>query len=134
MRPLVIVRLAAVFLTLATTLLSTHSKAAERVTSHRLYVAVPGIRDYLEFGGLEPPRQITSIEVRDQPGWITFSLDGRHAWPSTGEVIDVPSRKIVARLADEHGVPVHSEKLLEIDFSDGRAVRCGDQFGLGRAR
>ncbi len=33
---------------------------------------------------------------------------------------------------DEDGRPVHSEKLLEIDFVDGKPVANGDQFGLGR--
>ncbi|MCX6953096.1 MAG: hypothetical protein NTV51_13160 [Verrucomicrobia bacterium] len=79
-----------------------------------------------------PPKQITSVAVRDQPGWITFSLDGKLAYPSTGEVIDVASRKIVATLADEKGGPVYSEKLLEIDFAGGVPVRAGDQFGIGR--
>jgi len=35
-----------------------------------------------------PPKQVATISVRDQPGWITFSLDGRYAFPSTGEIID----------------------------------------------
>ena len=79
-----------------------------------------------------PPKQIQSIELRDQPGWITFSIDGRYAYPSTGEVIDVASRKIVATLKDEHGQDVQSEKLLEIDFFGGKPIHAGDQFGLGR--
>ena len=79
-----------------------------------------------------PPKQVATIEVRDQPGWITFSLDGRYAYPSTGEVIDPKTRRIVATLSDENGHPVHSEKLLEIIFRDGKPVRNGDQFGLGR--
>jgi DNA-binding beta-propeller fold protein YncE len=79
-----------------------------------------------------PPRQTQSIELRDQPGWITFSIDGRFAYPSTGEVIDVASRKIVATLKDEHGQDVQSEKLLEIDFFGGKPIHAGDQFGLGR--
>lgn len=78
-----------------------------------------------------PPRQTASIALREQPGWITFSIDGKYAYPSTGEVIDVKTRKIVAALSDEHGRPVHSEKLLEIDFDDGRPFQNGDQFGLG---
>jgi DNA-binding beta-propeller fold protein YncE len=81
-----------------------------------------------------PPRQVASIELRDQPGWVTFSLDGRHAYPSTGEVIDTATRRVVATLRDEEGRAVQSEKLLEIVFSGGRAVRAGDQFGLGRRR
>src|SRR4029077_17649338 len=40
-----------------------------------------------------PPKQVAEIKLRDQPGWITFSIDGRYAYPSTGEVIDTRSRK-----------------------------------------
>ena len=79
-----------------------------------------------------PPKQLASIETRDQPGWITFSIDGKYAYPSTGDVIDVKSRKIVAGLKDEKGADVQSEKMLEIDFRGGQPVRAGDQFGLGR--
>jgi hypothetical protein len=81
-----------------------------------------------------PPRQIKSIKLREQPGWITFSLDGKHAWPSTGEVIDVKSKRIIAALSDEAGRQVHSEKVVQIDFADGKPLRAGDQFGLGRKR
>ncbi len=79
-----------------------------------------------------PPKQGPSLEVRGEPGWITFSIDGRLAYPSTGEVFDVATRKVVAALADEEGRPVQSEKLLEVDFEGGRPVRAGDQFGIGR--
>jgi DNA-binding beta-propeller fold protein YncE len=79
-----------------------------------------------------PPVQEGSIELREEPGWVTFSLDGKLAYPSTGEVIDVKSRKIIATLTDEEGRPVHSEKMLEIDFVDGKPIQNGDQFGLGR--
>jgi DNA-binding beta-propeller fold protein YncE len=80
-----------------------------------------------------PPKQVASLQLREQPGWVTFSLDGKLAYLSTGEVFDVKKRKIVAALKDEAGREVHSEKVLEIDFRDGRPVRAGDQFGLGRA-
>jgi DNA-binding beta-propeller fold protein YncE len=79
-----------------------------------------------------PPRQIKSIKLREQPGWITFSLDGKQAWPSTGEIIDVKSKQIIKALSDETGRQVHSEKIVQIDFMDGKPVRAGDQFGLGR--
>jgi DNA-binding beta-propeller fold protein YncE len=79
-----------------------------------------------------PPKQLASIELRDQPGWITFSLDGRYAYPSTGDVIEVTSRKIVAGLMDEKGTSVQSEKMVEVHFKDGQPARTGDQFGLGR--
>jgi DNA-binding beta-propeller fold protein YncE len=79
-----------------------------------------------------PPKQVASIELRDEPGWITFTLAGDYAYPSTGDVIAVSTRKIVAGLTDENGVAVQSEKMLEIDFAGSEAVRAGDQFGLGR--
>jgi hypothetical protein len=78
-----------------------------------------------------PPKQLASIEVREEPGWVTFSIDGRYAYPSTGDVIDVSTRKIITGLTDENGAAVHSEKMLEIDFAGRRAVRAGCQFGLG---
>ncbi|REK19291.1 MAG: hypothetical protein DWQ37_01480 [Planctomycetota bacterium] len=81
---------------------------------------------------VEPLKQITSIELRDEPGWITFSLDGRYAWPSTGDVVDTQTRAIVAHLTDEEGRAVQSEKMIEVHLEGGRAVRLGDQFGLGR--
>lgn len=81
-----------------------------------------------------PPRQLANIAVRDQPGWVTFSLDGRWAYPSTGEVIDTAKRKIVVALADESGREVHSEKVVEIHWQNGKVTRTGDQFGVGRVR
>jgi len=80
-----------------------------------------------------PPSQIASIALRDEPGWVTFSIDGHYAYPSTGDVIEVNSRKVVAGLADEKGNPVQSEKMLEIDFTGEVPVRAGNQFGLGSA-
>jgi DNA-binding beta-propeller fold protein YncE len=77
-----------------------------------------------------PPKQVVSIRLRDQPGWITFSIDGRYAYPSTGDVIEVKSRKIVTGLKDEAGREVQSEKLLEIDFAGERPVQAGNQFGI----
>ena len=70
--------------------------------------------------------------MREQPGWVTFSIDGRYAYASTGEVIDAKTKRIVAALSDEQGRPVHSEKMMEIDFAGGKPVQTGDQFGLGR--
>ena len=79
-----------------------------------------------------PPKQTQTIALHDQPGWITFSLDGRYAYPSTGDVIDVKTKTIITRLKDEKGREVASEKLLEIDFAGDKPSHAGDQFGLGR--
>jgi hypothetical protein len=79
-----------------------------------------------------PPKLIGHVSLRDQPGWVTFGIDGRYAYPSTGDVIEVKTRKIVAELTDEEGRAVQSEKLVEVDFDGDQPVRVGDQFGLGR--
>ncbi len=81
-----------------------------------------------------PPVQTSSIALRDQPGWITFSMDGKYVFSSTGEIINAASKKIVTSLADEKGGIVQSEKMVEIHFKNGKAVAKGDQFGLGRVK
>ena len=91
-------------------------------TNHRLHIF-----DVTQM----PPKQVADLEVRDEPGWVTFSIDGTLAYPSTGEVIDVKSRQIITTLTDEQGRAVQSEKLLEIDFEGARPVQAGCQFGVG---
>lgn len=81
-----------------------------------------------------PPKQLGSLPLRLDPGWVTFSIDGRYAYPSSGEVVNVASHQIIATLEDEEGRHVASEKLLEIDFAGGQPVRNGDQFGVGGVR
>jgi hypothetical protein len=81
-----------------------------------------------------PPRYVSSLKVREEPGWVTFTIDGRFGYPSTGEVVEVASKKVLAHLTDEEGRPVMSEKMVEIDFAGGVPVRTGDQFGVGRAK
>ena len=78
-----------------------------------------------------PPKQKQTIKVRDQPGWITFSIDGRHAYPSTGEVFDTKTKKLIIALNDETGRQVGSEKLLEVVMDGNKVARVGDQFGIG---
>jgi hypothetical protein len=79
-----------------------------------------------------PPKQLESIKLKDEPGWVTFTLDGKYAYPSTGDVIDVKSRKFITELKDETGAAVQSEKMIEIHFAGEKPVRNGDQFGVGR--
>lgn len=81
-----------------------------------------------------PPTYKVSIQLRGEPGWFTCSIDGKLMYPSSGEVIDIASRKVIATLTDEKGRHVESEKLLQIDFAGGRAVRAGDQFCFGQVR
>ena len=78
-----------------------------------------------------PPKQIASIPQRDCVGWLSFSLDGKVAYSSTGEIVDVATRKVVAALQDETGRQVQSEKLLDLTIVNGKVVRAGNQFGVG---
>ncbi len=83
------------------------------------------------FKATAPYQQLTTIPLQDMPGWITFSVDGKYAYPSSGEVIDIKTRKILTTLVDENNNYVGSEKMLEIQFSNGKAVKAGDQFAIG---
>ncbi|MES1224275.1 MAG: hypothetical protein ABUT20_52760 [Bacteroidota bacterium] len=86
------------------------------------------------FSAQAPYQQLTTIPLRDMPGWITFSIDGKYAYPSSGEVIDVKTRKIIAELQDEFNNNVSSEKMVEIDFDGIKAIKAGDQLGIGRKK
>jgi DNA-binding beta-propeller fold protein YncE len=74
--------------------------------------------------GTSTPSQIASIPIfanpseRPHPGWISFSIDGAYAYPDGGVVIDTKAKRVVARLPT-------SEKLVEVDFENGKAVRAG---------
>lgn len=78
-----------------------------------------------------PPRQLTTIKARDCVGWLSFSMDGRFAYSSTGEIIDVATKRIVAALQDETSRQVQSEKMLDLIIKNGKVVRAGNQFGVG---
>ena len=79
-----------------------------------------------------PPKQVASLPMRDCVGWVSFSADGKVAYSSTGEMIDVATRKTIATLTDEAGRTVQSEKMLDLVIADGKVVRAGNQFGVGQ--
>jgi DNA-binding beta-propeller fold protein YncE len=83
------------------------------------------------FSADAPYQQLTTIPLQDMPGWITFSIDGKFAYPSSGEVIDVKTRAILLHLKDEFNNNVASEKMVEIQFNGKDPVRAGNQFGIG---
>ncbi len=82
-----------------------------------------------------PPKYVQSVgPLIDDPGWVTFTIRGDYAYPSTGEVVDPKTKKVLTHLKDEEGHDVQSEKMVEVDWQNGVPVRNGDQFGLGRVR
>lgn len=86
------------------------------------------------FSAMKPYQQLTTIPVQDMPGWITMSMDGRYVYPSSGEVIDAKTRKILTTLQDEYHNSVASEKMVEIIFENGKPIKTGDQFAIGGVR
>lgn len=81
-----------------------------------------------------PPKQVTSLKARDCVGWMSFSMDGKFAYSSTGEIFDAATRKLVASLTDEAGHQVQSEKLLDVTISNGKVTAVGNQFGVGKKK
>jgi DNA-binding beta-propeller fold protein YncE len=70
------------------------------------------------------PKQVATVPLfsdskqRPHPGWITFGIDGRYAYPDGGAVIDTRTKQVVARIPT-------SEKLIEVDFDKSKVVRVG---------
>jgi hypothetical protein len=46
-------------------------------------------------------------------------------------VVEVETKRIVKRLEDETGRQIGSEKLLEVQFGDGKPLAAGNSFGVG---
>ncbi|MBI3852233.1 MAG: YncE family protein [Verrucomicrobia bacterium] len=71
-----------------------------------------------------PPKHLADVPIfanpdeQPKPGWISFSLDGKYAYPDAGAVINTQTKKVVARIPT-------SEKLIEIDFLNGKPVKAG---------
>ncbi len=65
-----------------------------------------------------PHKQIADIKLSRKNGWISFSIDGKYCYPSSGDVIDAQSKMVIAQL-------IESEKLVEIQFEKGKPVRAG---------
>ena len=70
-----------------------------------------------------PPVARITVDLSAQPRWIAFSMDGRYAYSSTGDVVGSATKKIVGALEDATGAKVNSEQFIEIDFEDGQPVR-----------
>jgi DNA-binding beta-propeller fold protein YncE len=80
-----------------------------------------------------PKAEVTGLSIKGH-GWVTFSLDGKYAYTHTPEVFDAKTRKIVATLKDENGLPVSGSKYFEVHMRDGKVVEMGSEFGMGRKK
>lgn len=75
------------------------------------------------------PKETGYIKTNGGCYWITMGLDGHRAYCSSGDVIDVKTHQIIARLRDEYGRVMHSEKSLDMLFIGGKLNRVSNQFG-----
>jgi hypothetical protein len=79
-----------------------------------------------------PPVYKTSLVARTSVTWLTCSIDGKRLYPSSGDVVDIASKRTIGALTDEKGRALESEKLLEVKFAGGKPVAVGDQWCNGR--
>lgn len=74
---------------------------------------------------------IDTFSTTEHAYWITMSIDGETAYLSSGDIVDVRSRKIIGQMKDEYGRTMHSEKLLDMKFADMKLQEVSNQFGNG---
>ena len=98
-----------------------------------LWVA-DGVRNRLQVfdASVYPPVARAAVDLPAPPRWIAFSIDGRYAYSSTGDVVGVATRKIAGTLEDAAGAKVSSEHLIEIDFVAGQPIRSAERIAAGR--
>ena len=79
-----------------------------------------------------PTKQMISVQMRDEPFWLTFSADEKWVYSSTGDFIGATSKRVIASLRDELGRDVQVEKAIEVGYQAGKLWRTVDQFGVGK--
>jgi DNA-binding beta-propeller fold protein YncE len=80
------------------------------------------------FSNTADPKEIDTIDTTAGAFWMTFGLDAKYAYASSGDIIDIATHKIVGQMKDEYGRSIYSEKLLDMTFDNGRLQRVSNQF------
>jgi hypothetical protein len=75
------------------------------------------------------------LSLRSQWGshWLTFDLKGDFAYVAPNKNSDDGTEIFNARTHMSVGLIGSSEDMIEIDFTNGKISRVGDQYGIGRA-
>lgn len=81
------------------------------------------------FSNTDDPKEIDTIDTPDGVFWMTFGLDGKRVYASSGDIIDVATHKIIGTTKSEFGTRMYSEKELDMEFLDGHLQRVSNQFG-----
>jgi hypothetical protein len=81
------------------------------------------------------PKLKERLTLRSQRGshWLTFDLKGDYAYVAPSKNSDDGTEIFSARTHTSVGLIGSSEDMIEIDFTDGKISRVGDQYGIGRA-
>ena len=80
------------------------------------------------FSNTDDPKEIDTIDTTAGAFWMTFGLDAKYAYASSGDIIDIATHKIVGQMKDEYGRSIYSEKLLDMTFDNGHLQRVSNQF------
>jgi DNA-binding beta-propeller fold protein YncE len=80
------------------------------------------------FTNTDDPKEIATIDTPDGVYWMTFGIDGKLVYASSGDIIDVATRKVVGTTKDEYGNRLFSEKELDMVFQNGHLQRVSNQF------
>jgi hypothetical protein len=80
------------------------------------------------------PKLKEHLSLRSQRGahWLTFDLKGDYAYVAPSKNSDDRTEVFNAHTHTSAGLIVSSEDMIEIDFTNGKISRVGDQYGIGR--
>jgi hypothetical protein len=81
------------------------------------------------------PKLKEQLSLRSQRGshWLTFDLRGDYAYVAPNKNSDDGTEIFNARTHISVGLIGSSEDMIEMDFTNGKISRVGDQYGIGRA-
>jgi hypothetical protein len=72
------------------------------------------------------------MKSRHGTHWLTFDIEGNYAYVAPNKSSDDATEIFDAHTHKSLGQIGSSEDMIEIDFSDGKVSRVGDQYGVGR--
>jgi hypothetical protein len=80
------------------------------------------------------PKIKEQLSLRSQRGahWLTFDLKGDYAYVAPTKNSDDGTEIFNAHTHTSVGLIGSSEDMIEIDFTNGKISRVGDQYGIGR--
>ena len=73
-----------------------------------------------------------SMKSRRGSHWLTFDIEGKYAYVAPNKSSDEATEIFDAHTHKSLGLIGSTEDMIEIDFSDGKVSRVGDQYGIGR--